>query len=141
MSEKTASIEEAIDNLPREQCYICWTYLNDAPPKQSRSMDELRHDHHEYLLDLERLGILLGAGSLRDEEGKRHGAGMFIIRAKTRKEAETLAFKEPYVAAGIRTVELTPWQRSAGSITLTLQFSNGHLKADTREFTLTAKRD
>ena len=35
-----------------------------------------------YLRDLERRGILFGAGSLQDEIGKRFGAGMFIIRAR-----------------------------------------------------------
>ena len=126
-------------NRGREQCYICWTHHNPSPPPQSRSLDELNHDHHEYLRDLERRGILFGAGSLQDETGQRFGAGMFIIRAKTRAEAESIAFKEPLTVAGMRTLELTPWRRSGGSITLTINFANGLLQADTRSFALTAR--
>jgi len=120
----------------REQCYICWTRYNPSPPPQVKSLDELNHDHHKYLRDLERRGILFGSGSLQDENGKRAGAGLFIIRARTRAEAEAIAYGEPLVAAGVRTVELTPWQRSGGSITLTVNFANCELQADTRRFAL-----
>lgn len=122
----------------REQCYICWTSHNPAPPPQSRPLEDLNHEHHEYLRDLERRGILFGAGSLQDETGKRFGAGMFIIRAKTRAEAESIAFKEPLTAAGMRTLELTPWRRSGGSFRLSIDFANGRLQADTRSFAFTA---
>jgi uncharacterized protein YciI len=120
----------------REQCYICWTSYNSSPPPQAKSLDELNHAHHEYLRDLEQRGILFGSGSLQDENGKRAGAGLYIIRARTRAEAEAIAYHEPLVAAGGRTVELTPWQRNGGSITLTVNFANGQLTADTRRFAL-----
>jgi uncharacterized protein YciI len=123
--------------LGREQCYICWTRNNSSPPPQTKSLDVLNREHHDYLCELERTGILFGSGSLQDENGVRHGAGLFIIRAKTRMEAEAIAFREPLTVAGVRTLELIPWRRTGGSVTLTINFANGHLQSGPRSYSLT----
>jgi uncharacterized protein YciI len=137
---QTSSLSSSTHTMKRgrEQCYICWTSHNPSPPQQSKSLDELNREHHEYLRDLEQRGILFGAGSLQDENGKRFGAGMFIIRARTRAEAEAIALREPLTVAGMRTIELTPWRRSAGSTALTINFANGRLQVDTRSYALTS---
>jgi len=79
--QQRAKIERS---LTREQCYLCIMRKNEEPPKQTKTPDELRIDHHDYLLDLERRGILFGAGPFRDGNGwaEGHGIGMIVIRAK-----------------------------------------------------------
>jgi uncharacterized protein YciI len=104
-----------------------------------QTLEALTHAHDLYLEDLERRGILFGSGSLQDEEGNRAGAGLFIIRARTRAEAEEIAYQEPLTVAGIRTIELIPWRRRGGSFAMTLNFANGELRVDTRSYQLTPK--
>lgn len=129
-------------SLAREQCYLCWMRPNDkAPPLDSlpvpMSPEEMRLVHHDYLVDLERKGVLFAAGPFVDETGKRHGAGLLIIRAKSRAEAEALAFAEPYTKAGQRLMELTPWQRNEGVVSMNLRFADGALELDGRKYKLT----
>jgi len=131
--QQVAAIQKS---LVREQCWVCWMTNNDAAPPLALSKEEMRLIHHEYLLDLERRGILFGAGPFVDDKGHRHGAGMLLIRAKTRAEAEAIAFAEPYTKAGQRIMTLTPWQRNEGTLNLRLCFADGVLEVDNRRYKL-----
>lgn len=129
-------VETIQKSLVREQCYVCWMRPNEKAPPLPMAPEEMRVVHHDYLLDLERRGILFAAGPFVDETGKRHGAGMLIIRAKSRAEAEAIAFAEPYTKAGQRVMEITPWQRNEGVITMQLRFADGVLEVDNRRYRL-----
>lgn len=129
-------VEAIQKSLVREQCYICWMRPNDKAPPMPMAPERMRIVHHEYLLDLERRGVLFAAGPFVDETGQRHGAGMLIIRAKTRAEAESIAFAEPYTKAGQRVMELIPWQRNEGVVNLQLRFADGVLEVDNRRYRL-----
>lgn len=98
----------------REQCWVMNTTLVDPPPEIEGSVETVRKAHHDYLVELDGKGALVGAGSFRDENGERHGTGMIIIRAETRAEAEEIANAEPYIANGFRILKLTPWQKTLG---------------------------
>jgi uncharacterized protein len=121
----------------REQCYVCWMMPTDKQPPKGKTEAQIRSAHFEYLRELERSGLLFAAGPFFDESGNRHGAGMIIIRAKTRAEAEAIAFKEPYTAAGMRAMTLTPWQRNEGSLNLRIRFLDGIVEVDDRTYALT----
>ena len=138
MPETAASRAAAIQgSLAREQCYVLMMRANPEAPPTQLSAAEIRIAHHEYLLDLERRGILFAAGPFVDETGARHGAGMIIIRAAGRAEAETIGYAEPYTAAGLRLMDFLPWQRNEGSLRLSLRFADGVLEVDNRSYRLT----
>jgi uncharacterized protein len=120
----------------REQCYVCWMTPTDTPPPAGKSAVDVRTEHFAYLLELERRGVLFAAGPFVDETGTRHGAGMLIIRAATRAEAEAIAFAEPYTKAGMRKTMLTPWQRNEGTLSLRIRFSDGVIEVDNRTYAL-----
>jgi uncharacterized protein YciI len=124
--------------LLREQCYVCWMKPTDAPPPPGKTAADIRSEHFAYLLGLERSGVLFAAGPFVDENGTRHGAGMLLIRAASRVEAEKIAFAEPYTKAGMRAMELTPWQRNEGSLNLRIRFADGVVEIDNRSYSLTA---
>ena len=136
LSDLTRKVETIQKSPVREQCWVCWMTPNDDPPPMPLSKEEMRLVHHEYLLDLERRGILFGAGPFVDDKGHRHGAGMLIIRAPNRAAAEDIAFAEPYTKAGQRIMTLTPWQRNEGTLNLRLQFADGVLEIDNRRYKL-----
>lgn len=122
--------------LSREQCYLCVMNLVDPPPAEG-AHKSLRVEHKKFLAKLESEGRIFGAGKLENSaEGEKAslGFGMFILRAATRKEAENIAFEEPYTKAGIRHMTLVPWQRTEGDITIRISFTNGTMQIDRRDF-------
>ena len=140
--EVGAARQRVEKGLTREQCYLCIMRKNESPPEQTKSHDQLRLDHHDFLLDLERRGILFAAGPFRDENGQWstvHGIGMIIVRAKTRADAETIAFSEPFTKAGLHTMEVAPWQRNEGTVRINVQFADGVLEIDNRTYEIRSK--
>lgn len=123
--------------LVREQCYLLMMRAVDPPPEgQAMGRDELRMIHHDYLVDLERRGLLVGAGPCRDGEGREPGAGLIIIRAANRAEAAAIGAEEPYTKAGLRHMDITPWQRNEGNMTLNLRLADGVLEIDNRRWAI-----
>jgi hypothetical protein len=47
--------------------------------------------------------------------------------------------REPYTKAGLRDMQVTPWQRNEGVVRLALNFADGELKIDDRTYSLTPK--
>ena len=128
--------------LTREQCYLCIMRKNESPPEQTKSHDQLLLDHHDFLVDLERRGILFAAGPFRDENGQwstTHGIGMIVVRVKTRADAEAIAFSEPFTKAGLHTMEVAPWQRNEGTVHINIQLADGVLEIDNRTYELKSK--
>lgn len=124
--------------LSREQCYLCIMTLVTPPPEGGPSKDVLRVEHKKFLAERETEGRIFGAGKLEngaENEQSDLGFGMFILRAATRKEAEEIAFQEPYTKAGHRTMKLVPWQRTEGDMTIRISFTNGTMTIDRRDFT------
>jgi uncharacterized protein YciI len=127
-------------SLSREQTYVLMLRPNlDAPELASR--DELRIRHHEFLVGLERQGILFGAGPFVDRGEKPSGSGMIIIRAESREEAARIAAEEPYTKAGLRLIDIVPWQRNEGSMRLEIRLADGFLRIDERVYTLQKQAD
>ena len=137
MSQDAASRAAAIQAaLSREQCYVLMMRPNPEAPPLAMSAAEIRIAHHDFLLDLERRGILFGAGPFVDETGMRHGSGMIIIRAASRAEAEAIGYAEPYTASGQRLMDFLPWQRNEGTVKISLRFADGILDIDGRSYRL-----
>jgi uncharacterized protein YciI len=102
------------DSRP-EQCWIVSGTKIDPPPEHV-DVEDVRRLHHEYISQLDADGLLVVHGAMRDEHGTRRGPGMIVVRAKTRAEAEQIARREPYVAHGVRRLDLTPWQIQFGHV-------------------------
>ncbi len=109
------------------------------PPALGKSPEKMRMDHHRYLVDLERRGILFAAGPFVNEKGDRVGVGMIIVRARSTAEATKIAQREPYTKAGQRIMTVTPWQRNEGSLRLSLNLADGELTIDTRTYAISPK--
>jgi uncharacterized protein YciI len=123
-------------SLAREQTYVLMMRPNpDAPRPESR--DLLRIEHHQYLLDLERRGILFAAGPFSDRGESSSGSGMIIIRAPSREDATRIGHEEPYTRTGLRLMDVLPWQRNEGTLKLEVRLADGVLKIDDRTYTLT----
>jgi uncharacterized protein YciI len=144
MADKKTDVEIGKRPLAREQVYLCIMTNTDSPPGDSPPRDVLMNAHKEYLADLERRGLLFGAGRLFNAEEDEHtalGHGMIVIRAKTRTEAEAIACEEPFTKAGHRTMVLHPWQRNEGNVNISVRFMDSVLEVDSRTYDIVPRSD
>ena len=122
-------------SLSREQTYVLMLSANPHAPELA-NRDELRIQHHEFLVRLEQDGVLFGAGPFVDRGERPSGSGMIIIRAESREDAARIAGEEPYTKAGLRLIDIVPWQRNEGSIRLEIRLADGVLSIDKRVYSL-----
>lgn len=136
MTDADQQAKTLMQGLQREQCYLIMMRPAENPPEPPKPQADMRLEHHEFLVDMERRGILVGAGPCRDDEGWVRGTGMLIFRAANREEARSLAMQEPYTKYGQRDIDIIPWQRNEGNLRLTLNLADGVLELDNRRWKL-----
>jgi len=101
-------------------------YVVFTKPKDLAKMGALVPEHLEYQAELERRGIMFGAGPLSDDtETKWNGDGMVIIRARDMAEAKKIADADPMHAGGGRGYEIRPWLMNEGTISIRVNYTTG----------------
>ena len=80
--------------------------------------------HLEYMIALEKRGVLFASGPLADGAGPPTGAGLTILRAANVEEARALAEADPFVSNGLRTFELKEWTIMEGTLGLRVNLSD-----------------
>jgi hypothetical protein len=83
-------------------------------------------EHLDFQCELERKGIMFGAGPFRaDNETDWHGEGMVIIRAGSLAEAKAIAASDPMHTSGARDFTVRPWLLNEGTVTVKITDSDG----------------
>ena len=141
MSKAEQQATGLLAKLQREQCYLIMMRPAEDPKVAPIPKAEMRLEHHDYLVDMERRGILFAAGPLRDDEGWERGHGLLIFRANNRAEATNWAMQEPYTKYGQREIEVIPWQRNEGTISINLRLADGFLEMDNRKWAISPAED
>jgi len=81
-------------------------------------------DHLDYMIGLERKGVLFASGPFSPIGGGAPGDGLTILRTTTLKQAHTIASRDPFVVNGLRTFELREWTLNEGSLGLKVNISD-----------------
>jgi uncharacterized protein YciI len=84
--------------------------------------------HLEYMIGLEKTGVLFASGPLTAAQGQPAGDGLTILRAASATEAHKIAAADPFVVNGLRSFEVREWTVMEGSLGLTIDFSDQSLK-------------
>lgn len=115
-------ILNACEGMLRKNLYVVLTTpVNGLGP----IMENLK-PHLDYQIELERRGIMFGAGPFFDDaEAEWHGEGMVIIRANSLVEAREIAAADPMHKSGARTFTVRPWLLNEGTVTVKITYSNG----------------
>lgn len=130
MSKKktAASGEERIRQLTegmlRKKLYVVLSKGGDNPER----LGDYLPSHLEYMIDLEKKGVLFASGPLSDAEGKIRGDGLTILRAGSAEEARKVAEADPFFVAGLRSFELREWTLMEGSFGVRVNFSDQSLE-------------
>jgi len=113
-------IAELTQKMLRRKLYAVLSQSSSAPEK----LKPLLPAHLEYMIGLEKRGLLFASGPLSDGAGPPSGAGLTILRAASAEEARALAEADPFVTNGLRTYELKEWTIMEGSLGLKVNLSD-----------------
>ena len=113
-------IAELTAKMLRRKLYAVISQPSPVPQK----LKPLLPAHLEYMIELEKRGLLFASGPLSDGAGPPNGAGLTILRAASAAEARALAEAHPFVAHGLRTFELKEWTLMEGSLGLKVNLSD-----------------
>jgi uncharacterized protein YciI len=80
--------------------------------------------HLEYMIALEKQGLVFASGPFLGASGKPTGDGMTILRTAGADEARRIAEADPFYLNGLRTFEIREWMLMEGSFGLTVKFSD-----------------
>lgn len=116
------NILQASAGMLQKQLYAVFT----TPTNGLGPVMENIEKHLEFQVELERKGIMLGAGPLwADDEHTWNGEGMVIIRAENLAHAREIAATDPMHISGARSFTVRPWLLNEGRITVEVNFSTG----------------
>lgn len=127
-SKKATSGEERIRQLTqrmlRKKLYVVLSKGGVDPEQIAQHLPA----HLEYMIGLEKKGVLFASGPLSDAEGKMRGDGLTILRAGSAEEARAIAESDPFFMAGLRKFELREWTLMEGSFGIRVNFSDQSLE-------------
>ena len=115
-----ARIAELTQKMLRRKLYAVLSHPSPSPEK----LKALLPEHLEYMIGLEKRGVLFASGPLADGDGPPNGAGLTILRAADAREARELAEADPFVRNGLRTFELKEWTIMEGTLGLRVNLSD-----------------
>ena len=116
-------IRELTARMLRKKLYVVLS-------KGSASEDQivaLLPQHLEYMIGLEREGVLFASGPLTAAAGAPAGDGLTILRAGSAEEARRIAAIDPFVVNRLRTFDVREWTVMEGSLGLKINFSDQSL--------------
>jgi uncharacterized protein len=123
-----SSAEERIRQLTkgmlRKKLFVILS-KGGATPDQ---IGALLPQHLEYMIGLEKTGVLFASGPLADAEGKIRGDGLTIVRAANAADARKIAEQDPFVVNKLRTFELREWTVMEGSLGIKINLSDQSLE-------------
>jgi uncharacterized protein YciI len=118
------SVDERIAALTqkmlRRKFYAILSKASPTPEK----LKALLPAHLEYMISLEKRGLLFASGPLADGDGPPTGAGLTVLRVASAREARALAEADPFVANGLRTFEIKEWTIMEGTLGLRINLSD-----------------
>ena len=113
-------IRELTQQMLRKTLYVVLSKGNAS----AEQIGALLPQHLEYMIGLERKGVLFASGPFSVAPGQPVGDGLTILRAASADEAREIASADPFVANKLRTFEVREWTLMEGSIGVTLKFSD-----------------
>jgi uncharacterized protein YciI len=123
-----SSAEERIRQLTsgmlRKKLYV----ILSKGAATAEQIGALLPEHLEYMIGLEKAGVLFASGPLADSEGRTRGDGLTIVRAASAADARKIAERDPFVVNGLRSFELREWTVMEGSLAIKVNLSDQTLE-------------
>ena len=117
-------IQQLTKSMLRKKLYVILSKGGATPEQIGAHLPQ----HLEYMIGLEKSGVLFASGPLADAEGKMRGDGLTIIRAANAAEARKIAERDPFVVNRLRSFELREWTVMEGSLGIKVNLSDQSLE-------------
>lgn len=118
------NVDERVARLTRKMLRQKFYAVISKPSPTPEKLKALLPEHLEYMIGLEKRGLLFASGPLADGAGPPTGAGLTILRTASLEEARALAEADPFVKNGLRTFELKEWTIMEGTLGLRVNLSD-----------------
>jgi uncharacterized protein YciI len=117
-------IRELTKAMLRKKLYVVLSKGGAAAEEIARHLP----GHLEYMIGLEKKGVLFASGPLAEADGKMSGDGLTILRASSAAAARKIAEADPFVVNRLRSFELREWTVMEGSLGIKVNFSDQSLE-------------
>ena len=124
MAAEEDRIAQLTKGMLRRKLYVV---LSKGAATQAQ-LGELLADHLDYMIGLEKQGVLFASGPLTAAPGQPLGDGLTILRAASEDEARRIASADPFVINKLRSFEVREWTVMEGSFGVKLNFSDQTLE-------------
>lgn len=108
--------------LGRDYWLILSTPLDSTT---AEAVGALVQEHVQWLLELERDGVLFVSGPLLEGPSVGPGSGMTVLRVADEQQARHIANQDPFVRAGLRSFAVYRWQLNEGSVSVRVSLGTG----------------
>jgi len=115
-----ARTAELVQKMLRKKLYVLLSKPLVAPDKLKPFLPA----HLDYMIGLEKRGVLFASGPLADAGAPPAGHGLTVLRVKDAAEARAIAEADPFFLNGLRTFELKEWTMMEGTLSLRVNFSD-----------------
>ncbi len=116
--------EERVADLTRKMLRKKFYVVLSKPAVTPDKLQPYLSAHLEYMIGLEKRGLVFASGPLADGEGPPTGQGLTVLRAKDADEARALAEGDPFFVNGLRTFELKEWTVMEGTLGVRVNLSD-----------------
>lgn len=116
--------EERVASLTRKMLRKKLYVLLSKPIVDPEKLKPYLSAHLEYMIGLEKRGLVFASGPLADGEGPPTGLGLTVLRADNAEEARALAERDPFFVNKLRTFELKEWTIMEGTLGLRVNLSD-----------------
>ena len=113
-------VAELMRKMLRKKLYV----LISKPVVPPEKLQPFLMAHLDYMIALEKRGLVFASGPLADGEGPPSGHGLTVLRAANAMEARALAEADPFFVNGLRTFELKEWTIMEGTLGLRVNLSD-----------------
>ena len=123
-----ASLDELIKRLTQRMLRKKLYVVLSKGGATAEQLGAVLPKHLEYMIGLEKKGVLFASGPLTTPPGAPAGDGITILRAANADEARQIASVDPFVINKLRTFEVREWTVMEGSIGVTVNLSDQTLQ-------------
>jgi uncharacterized protein len=113
-------VAELMRKMLRKKLYV----LISKPVVPPDKLKPFLMAHLEYMIGLEKRGVVFASGPLADGAGPPSGHGLTVLRSGSAEEARAIAEADPFFVNGLRTFELKEWTVMEGTLSLRVNFSD-----------------
>jgi hypothetical protein len=113
-------IAELTQKMLRKKLYVVLSIPLVTPDKLMPVLPA----HLEYMIGLEKRGVLFASGPLADGEGPPSGHGLTVLRVANATEARAIAEGDPFFVNRLRRFEIKEWTIMEGTLGVRVNLSD-----------------